>query len=193
MRRVLALTAVAAIVVASCAADTTDAAGETLPINDQDNVSSSVDTSTPIDPGDGIGDGTEGSDLPVISPDLADEVEIAVTDLGERLGTGTVIEVVAAHELTWPDGSLGCPEPGCHVHAGPRRRLPHRVDDRGRHVRVPRSRWSASVSLRRNLISPWPTGRPQRRAGIDGGAAVRGSGTSVATAGGRAVRLPWPI
>jgi len=112
MRRVLALTAVAAIVVASCAADTTDAAGETLPINDQDNASSSVDTSAPIDPGDGIGDGTEGSDLPVISPDLADEVDIAVTDLGERLGTGTVIEVVAAHELTWPDGSLGCPEPG---------------------------------------------------------------------------------
>jgi len=112
MRRVLALTAVAAMIVASCAADTTDSAGETLPINDQDNASTSVDPSTLIDPGDGIGDGTGGSDIPVVSPGLADEVDSAVTDLAARLDSGTVIEVVVAHDLTWPDGSLGCPEPG---------------------------------------------------------------------------------
>lgn len=112
MRRVLALSAIAALVVASCASDVTDTGGEILRITDQDNAASSVDPSTPIDPGDGIGDGVDGSDLPAITPDLADEVDIALTDLSARLGSGTAIEVVAAHDLTWPDGSLGCPEPG---------------------------------------------------------------------------------
>jgi hypothetical protein len=37
----------------------------------------------------------------------------AVTDLAERLGVDeSAITVVSIEEVTWPDGSLGCPEPG---------------------------------------------------------------------------------
>lgn len=37
----------------------------------------------------------------------------AVADLAARLGVpATAIEVLKAEQVTWPDGSLGCPEPG---------------------------------------------------------------------------------
>ena len=48
---------------------------------------------------------TQGEGLPIVEP--------AVTDLARRLGVeATEIEVVTAERVTWPDGSLGCPEPG---------------------------------------------------------------------------------
>lgn len=43
--------------------------------------------------------------FPIIAParaDLAQRLRVAPEDL----------EVIAAEEVTWPDGSLGCPEPG---------------------------------------------------------------------------------
>lgn len=37
----------------------------------------------------------------------------AITDLAERLGVAPEqIEVVSAEAVVWPDGSLGCPQPG---------------------------------------------------------------------------------
>ncbi|HEU4916709.1 MAG TPA: hypothetical protein VFV13_09115 [Acidimicrobiia bacterium] len=43
--------------------------------------------------------------LPIVAP--------AIDDLAQRLGSSSdAIEVVSAEEVTWPDGSLGCPEPG---------------------------------------------------------------------------------
>jgi len=112
MTRVGAITMLVAIVIAGCATD--DSGSASLPTNPDTTTSSSdaVSSGTLIDPGDGIGDGSGGSDLPVVAPELSDEVDAAVADLRERLGTDEVIEVVVAHELTWPDGSLGCPEPG---------------------------------------------------------------------------------
>jgi hypothetical protein len=45
--------------------------------------------------------------------DLAAIVEAARRDLAERLAVDPDgIEVVEARSLVWPDGSLGCPEPG---------------------------------------------------------------------------------
>jgi hypothetical protein len=99
---------VAAVLAAGCASDATDGDGTLPPAED----GNSDATETPIDPGDGIGDGSGGDDRPVVSDDLTSEVERAIADLTERLGAGATIEVVVAHELTWPDGSLGCPEPG---------------------------------------------------------------------------------
>jgi len=53
---------------------------------------------------------TGGSD---IDPGLNSVIPIAVTDLAERLGLPeSEIEVTAAYLVTWPDASLGCPEPG---------------------------------------------------------------------------------
>lgn len=65
-----------------------------------------------IDPGDGIGDGSEGGDLPVVSPELSSEIDLAMSDLSSRFGDDRLIGVTSAFELTWPDSALGCPEPG---------------------------------------------------------------------------------
>lgn len=108
VRKIMIAMAVAAVLAAGCASDTTDSDG-TLPPGEDGN---SDATETPVDPGDGIGDGSGGDDSAVVSPDLAAEVERAIADLTARLGAGATIEVVAAHEVTWSDGSLGCPEPG---------------------------------------------------------------------------------
>lgn len=41
------------------------------------------------------------------------EQEQAIADLADRLGVdASEIEVVSVEDVTWPDGSLGCPEPG---------------------------------------------------------------------------------
>lgn len=41
------------------------------------------------------------------------EVQAAVADLARRLGVDAAeIEVLEVREVNWPDGSLGCPEPG---------------------------------------------------------------------------------
>ena len=48
-----------------------------------------------------------------IDPGLNSVIPIAVTDLAERLGLPeSEIEVTAAYLVSWPDASLGCPEPG---------------------------------------------------------------------------------
>lgn len=39
-------------------------------------------------------------------------LEIANADVRARLGTDADVEVVSHEEVTWPDGGLGCPEPG---------------------------------------------------------------------------------
>jgi hypothetical protein len=54
----------------------------------------------------------ETTTMPPSDPELP-IVEPAVTDLAGRLGVEpSEIEVVMAERVTWPDGSLGCPEPG---------------------------------------------------------------------------------
>ena len=48
---------------------------------------------------------SEQQQLPIVAP--------AQADLARRLGVEPdELEVVSAEEVTWPDGSLGCPEPG---------------------------------------------------------------------------------
>lgn len=47
------------------------------------------------------------------SPPGPDVVAVAIQDAAQRIGVdpGTV-EVRLAEPVTWPDGSIGCPEPG---------------------------------------------------------------------------------
>ena len=48
---------------------------------------------------------SEQHQLPIVTP--------ARADLARRLGVDPDdLEVISAEEVTWPDGSLGCPEPG---------------------------------------------------------------------------------
>ncbi len=52
---------------------------------------------------------------PIVTPDsaLKEVIERARQDLAARLGRAIAeIRVVEARAVTWPDSSLGCPEPG---------------------------------------------------------------------------------
>ena len=118
MKRVLALAAVCMLLVAACASD--DDGGQQGPAEEPPAAATELDAGTPTDderplpvlPGDGGSTGADGPDLPVVSPDLALEIDRAIADLATSLGADGVISVTVAHELTWPDGSLGCPQPG---------------------------------------------------------------------------------
>jgi hypothetical protein len=69
-----------------------------------------------------IKDTTPGDLAPTTPPEVTmtgpsvptrSNVEIAVADLAARLDVDpTEIEIVSVDEVTWPDGSLGCPHPG---------------------------------------------------------------------------------
>ena len=51
--------------------------------------------------------------MPQLSPNQTTLVEAAIADLAQRLGVEPEqIALVNFREMTWPDGSLGCPEPG---------------------------------------------------------------------------------
>ena len=46
-------------------------------------------------------------------PSTGSPTDIAIADLADRLDVDPAeIEVVSVEEVTWPDGGLGCPEPG---------------------------------------------------------------------------------
>lgn len=52
---------------------------------------------------------TEG---PAMSPNLQQAADASIADLSQRLGVpAETITVVEAQEVTWPDASLGCPQP----------------------------------------------------------------------------------
>ncbi len=53
------------------------------------------------------------STMPLRNPNQTAHIEIAQADLARRLGVDPVeVTVVSYKDVTWPDGSLGCPEPG---------------------------------------------------------------------------------
>src|SRR5262245_20683020 len=75
----------------------------------------------PASPADNVGGGTTPVADPTssavpgvpVDPDLQGAVKLARDDLAGRLGVDVgQIEVVEARAVTWPDGSLGCPQPG---------------------------------------------------------------------------------
>jgi hypothetical protein len=56
----------------------------------------------------------QGSPVPSgVEPGLEGFVDVAKADLAQRLAiAGEQIEVLEARSVVWPDGSLGCPQPG---------------------------------------------------------------------------------
>ena len=52
-------------------------------------------------------------DQPAVDPALSGVVTQALDDLAQRLGVPTdAITVTSAAAVTWPDGALGCRQPG---------------------------------------------------------------------------------
>jgi hypothetical protein len=82
---------------AACGAGPDDAlVGETTPPSTTSPSTEDETTTMPM---------SEQQQLPIVAP--------AKADLATRLGVqADELEVVSAEEVTWPDGSLGCPEPG---------------------------------------------------------------------------------
>lgn len=53
---------------------------------------------------------SEPTGTPPIEGSIVDQ---AITDLADRLGIErSEIEIVSVEEVDWPDGSIGCPQPG---------------------------------------------------------------------------------
>jgi hypothetical protein len=94
MRRIVTLAALLAVL-AACGAGTGPEAEESTTPSSTAPPTTGSDTSTmPIN-----------EQLPIVAPaldDLAGRLQVAPAD----------IEIVSTEEVTWPDGSLGCPEPG---------------------------------------------------------------------------------
>ncbi|MET7280382.1 hypothetical protein ABZS29_19245 [Kribbella sp. NPDC005582] len=65
-----------------------------------------------VSPSDSSSTPTPGGAAPTGTPG-GTAVEQATADLVAKLGVqATAVKVVSAEEITWSDGSLGCPEPG---------------------------------------------------------------------------------
>lgn len=95
MRRT-ALLALAITALAACGAGTEPSAAEVSTTTRPPSTTTEKETTMPA---------SSQDQLAIVSP--------AVDDLAERVGASPGdIEVVSAEEVTWPDGSLGCPEPG---------------------------------------------------------------------------------
>lgn len=55
----------------------------------------------------------DASSSPSLHPGLFDILEPVVADAAELTGSPvSEVVVVSSTEVTWPDGSLGCPQPG---------------------------------------------------------------------------------
>ena len=118
--RIALVIALLALVAAACGAgtgvgegDSTEAPSTTAPSTSLEPVEGAVE---PTDPGDDEPD--PGAPLPVqnaakIPRALQPFADAATADLAERLGVdASTITVARAENVTWPDGALGCPEPG---------------------------------------------------------------------------------
>jgi hypothetical protein len=56
---------------------------------------------------------SETTTMPQLDPDQTTLIEAATADLAARIGVDpALIGLVTFKDVTWPDGSLGCPEPG---------------------------------------------------------------------------------
>ena len=83
-----------------------------LPVNDGDAPSDDPATSGLAEPGDPPPP-ADDSDSLVSGGLIPREVVTAQADLADRLGVSEdVIDWVSHEEVDWPDGSLGCPQPG---------------------------------------------------------------------------------
>jgi hypothetical protein len=99
--RTMALLGALVLTVAACGT------GSGPTADDGSTTSTLAETSTTT-----IGTGTSTT-MPPLTPDQTTVVGKATTDLARRLGVepGAIV-VVSFREVTWRDGSLGCPEPG---------------------------------------------------------------------------------
>jgi hypothetical protein len=120
VRRSLPTLLVLTLLLAACGGTTDDARlddGVVEPDgSDADGTDAEADDDASDDPAagptDGSGDAAGGGDTELagaLDPHVQDAIDQLAADEGVDRGQ---IEVVLAQRVTWPDGSIGCPEPG---------------------------------------------------------------------------------
>lgn len=118
--RIVWVVALIALIAAACGADpdsgSDDLTTSVPEVNPTTSLQPVEDGAQPADPENGEAD--PGAPLPVL-PDakipraMQPFVDQAVADLAGRLGvTAADIAVATAENVVWPDGAIGCPEPG---------------------------------------------------------------------------------
>ncbi len=123
MKKVLIAGAAAVLALSACAgAVESDGSGsdggqgelptEVLPVDPNANLDDDASTSGLGEPGD-TPPPADDSDGLVLGGEVPQAVQGAMADLAAHLGvSGDVIDWVSHEEVVWPDGSLGCPQPG---------------------------------------------------------------------------------
>lgn len=117
-RRVLAAAALVPVL-AGCGGDATEPdgiepTGTAPPIDAPSRPEESAPPDVPEAPEDPSGPGAPVEPPPARGADPGGEsAEMAVQDLADRLGVPAEdVAVVRAESVTWPNGAVGCPEPG---------------------------------------------------------------------------------
>ncbi len=109
-------TATTAIDESSVSATTTTAAGESNeeePVTNEGSGESTEGTVAPTDEGHSVEELPSEPPTGIVQPGLDPLIAKAKADLADRLGiSADDIETVSAEAVVWPDGSLGCPQPG---------------------------------------------------------------------------------
>lgn len=103
--KMIILGAAAALVLSACAStndvETEDESNTTPSVGES--LSSSSPSPAPADDSGSVG----------LGEDIPSQVRGAMADLAAYLGVSTdVIDWISQEEVEWPDGSLGCPQPG---------------------------------------------------------------------------------
>jgi hypothetical protein len=106
MRLLIAL--VALIALAACGGGTGETGADETTSPPTSGSSPTRDT-TPVTP---PGDTVPSTAPPIVGEVPEDIMNVLMADLEGRVGEGAEIVVVRAESVTWPDGSLGCREPG---------------------------------------------------------------------------------
>ena len=104
----------ATTLICGCGAATDESASATVAVPD-----TSIETPTPssleLSPLTIVADTQETTvtTSPGVDPSMQGQVDLAVADLATRLSIdASGITTISAKGVTWPDGSLGCPQPG---------------------------------------------------------------------------------
>lgn len=121
MRNVVAVVTFAALVVVGCASSGADTSGpettlpgdQTLPTVAPTDNATTAPPNPESEPGD-AGQPSEGDPQTLPNTDEIDDmVDSAVADLSDRLSVNShAITVVSVESVMWPDGAMGCPQPG---------------------------------------------------------------------------------
>ena len=118
MTRALLLGLAALLFLVACGEGEQEAAETTTPVGEIIDDDATMATGIPDQPNQESARTTE-TQSPELRPDEPaplhpnPRIAAALTDLTSRLGVEPeAIEIVSAEEVTWSDGSLGCPQPG---------------------------------------------------------------------------------